>query len=140
METEEEERKSPGHLFRQLMSSINPFSSYVLNECQQGSSTDEQKTWTLEESIFQNPAPPQAGQTQEDRLKKTSSEMFVIYKYVSDPLLKVRHSDEKDFQQIKDFFPGHNLLQTSPLNVQLGQMQMLPPQQQFAYMQQAMRQ
>lgn len=33
METKEEEKKDPGHLFKQLMASINPFASYVLDEC-----------------------------------------------------------------------------------------------------------
>lgn len=40
----------------------------------------------LEESIFQKPL----GEVNEDTLKKTSSEMFVIYKYFSDPLIKVK--------------------------------------------------
>ena len=31
--TDEEEKLNPGHLFKQLMASINPFASYVLDEC-----------------------------------------------------------------------------------------------------------
>jgi hypothetical protein len=47
--------------------------------------------------------------------------------------------DAEDFVQIKDLFPLRNLLQTSPLNTQLSHL-MMPPQQQFQMMQQAMRQ
>jgi hypothetical protein len=32
--TEEEEKANPGTLFKQLMASINPFASYVIEECQ----------------------------------------------------------------------------------------------------------
>jgi hypothetical protein len=49
--------------------------------------------------------------------------MFVIYKYVSDPLIKVKsekYAGTEEFVQIKDLFPMKNLLQTSPLNVQLS--------------------
>ena len=62
----------------------------------------------LEESIFQKPL----GEVNEDTLKKTSSEMFVIYKYFSDPLIKVKSQKytEDKFVQIKDLFPANNLL------------------------------
>lgn len=68
--------------------------------------------------------------------------MFVIYKYVNDPLLKVKsekYSGIPEFVQAKDLFPMKNLLQTSPLNVQLTQLTMLPAQQQLQLMQQNMR-
>ena len=52
--------------------------------------------------------------------------MFVIYKYFSDPLIKIKSEKYTNdaFVQIKDLFPANNLLQTSPLNVQLSQMGM----------------
>lgn len=49
MNTDEEEKREPGYLFRQLMSSINPFAQYVLEECKQ---TEVKKEWCLEESLF----------------------------------------------------------------------------------------
>lgn len=57
MNIEEEEKRDPGHLFKQLMASINPFASYVLEECRTKSNSGSQKEtdkkhWTLEESIF----------------------------------------------------------------------------------------
>jgi hypothetical protein len=58
--------------------------------------------------------------------------MFVIYKYVNDPLLKVnseKYTGITEFVPVKDLFPMKNLLQTSPLNVQLTQLTMLPAQQ-----------
>ena len=50
MDSVEEEKREPGYLFKQLMASINPFSSYVIDECQQKEEVG--KEWTLEESIF----------------------------------------------------------------------------------------
>jgi hypothetical protein len=73
------------------MASINPFASYVIEECKQDGKVE--KEWTLEESLFQNKPVSQQQQTPEQReakLKKDSAEMFVIYKYVNDPLLKVK--------------------------------------------------
>ena len=54
IEEEEEEKKDPGHLFKQLMASINPFATYVLDECRQAATKHQEltKSWTLEESIF----------------------------------------------------------------------------------------
>jgi hypothetical protein len=46
-------------------------------------------------------------------LHKDSSEMFVIYKYVNDPLLKVKsekYTTMPEFVQAKDLFPMKNLL------------------------------
>lgn len=122
----EEEKTNPGHLFKQLMASINPFASYVIEEAQQRAksgnvSAEQEKLWTLEQSLFKNPAPP-IGQTQEQRLHKNSSEMFVIYKFVNDPLIKVKsekYTGLDEHVQIKDLFPVKSLLQTSPINVQL---------------------
>lgn len=68
--------------------------------------------------------------------------MFVIYKYVNDPLLKIKsekYTGIPEFVQAKDLFPVKNLLQTSPLNVQLTQLSMLPAEQQLQLMQQNMR-
>jgi hypothetical protein len=122
MNFDEEEKQDPGYLFKQLMTSINPFAQYVIEECKQ----EAKKEWVLEESLFQKPQ--QAHDP--EKLQKNSSEMFVIYKYVNDPLLKVKSEkycgNGEDFVQIKDLFPIKNLLQTSPLNVQLNHL-MLPP-------------
>lgn len=62
--------------------------------------------------------------------------MFVIYKYVSDPLIKVKSEKYTGLDEqvpIKDLFPVKTLLQTSPLNVKLSQM-MIPAQQQLHLM------
>jgi hypothetical protein len=37
------------------MASINPFASYVIDECKQ--EVDVDKEWTLEESLFQKKGP-----------------------------------------------------------------------------------
>lgn len=49
---DEEEKQQPGQLFKQLMASINPFASYVLDESRLDGKVE--KGWTLEESVFQN--------------------------------------------------------------------------------------
>jgi hypothetical protein len=51
--------------------------------------------------------------------------MFVIYKYFSDPLMKVKSEKytHDQFLQIKDLFPRNNLLQTSLVQLQLQTMQ-----------------
>ena len=61
-----------------------------------------------------------------ENLLKTSAEMFVIYKYFSDPLLKVKSTKytQGEFRQFKDIFPAHNLLEVSPLTLQLMQTSM----------------
>jgi hypothetical protein len=53
---DEEEKQQPGQLFKQLMASINPFASYVLEECKGDGKDKIEKEWTLEESLFKNPA------------------------------------------------------------------------------------
>ena len=53
---DEEEKQQPGQLFKQLMASINPFASYVLEECKGDGKENIEKEWTLEESLFKNPA------------------------------------------------------------------------------------
>jgi len=54
-----------------------------------------------------------------DTLKKTSAEMFKIYKFCSNPFIKVKSKvyTNDEFVAIKDLFPEENLLQTSPLNL-----------------------
>lgn len=47
---DEEEKQQPGQLFKQLMASINPFASYVLDECRLDGKVE--KGWTLDESVF----------------------------------------------------------------------------------------
>jgi len=104
-------------LFKQLMASINPFSKYFLDEIMLKAAEDKEfeniphKPWVLEESLFQN----------KQHLNKTTAEMFKVYKYVSNPLIKVKsdYYTKGEYVEIKDLFPEHNLLQTSPLNLQL---------------------
>lgn len=74
--------ENKGDLFKLLMASINPFAKFMMEE----ESNPDQKLWMLEPSIFSKPA----DQIHEDNLRKSSSEMFVIYKYFSDPLIQVK--------------------------------------------------
>ena len=45
-----------------------------------------EKSWELEESIFQKPA----GTVAKENLMKTSAEMHAIYKYTNNPVMHVR--------------------------------------------------
>lgn len=106
------------------MASINPFSKYVIEECQQqGQETSSQKIWTLEESIFNKPA----GEVKQENLEKTSSEMFSIYKYFSDPTMKIKSAvyTQDKFCEIRELFPEESLLQSQPA------VHFLPPVQQM---------
>lgn len=84
------------------MGSINPFAKFIiqeLHEARQG-----EKLWLLEESIFGRK--PTDG-TRRDNLIRTSSEMFVIYKYTNDPLMRVKSEvyTGDQFIPVRDLFP-----------------------------------
>lgn len=73
-----------------MMTSINPFAKYVLEELVERKKAEEEKLekpWMLEESIFQKPPGTPVNQ---ETLKKTSEEMFKIYKFCSNPYIKVK--------------------------------------------------
>lgn len=101
------------------MSSINPFAQFIIQEFHlENKSEKDTKHWQMEESIFQKPA----GETvKQENLLKTSSEMFVIYKFTNDPFMKVKSAKytEDKFVCIKDLYTQQTLLETSPLSIQL---------------------
>ena len=75
---------APPALFETLMGSINPFTQFIIREMQ--TEIEGTKQWELEESIFRK----SSGEVRRENLFRTSSEMFVIYKYTNDPLMKVK--------------------------------------------------
>lgn len=63
---------------------------------------EEELTWHLHEDIFL-----QNGQTNvnPDHLKKTSAQMFAVYKYYGDPTLRVqnqKYTGTNDFMEVKN--------------------------------------
>ena len=68
----------------QLCSQLNPFSQFVIDEAvnmQSKRENDEERIWDLHEDLFK-------GQNQvinPEYLKKTSSQMYTIYKFYGDP-------------------------------------------------------
>lgn len=58
----------------------------MIREMQANDGSSQIKNWELDEAIFQKPA----GAVNKDFLNKTSSEMFVIYKYTQDPHMMVK--------------------------------------------------
>ena len=70
----------------QLCSQLNPFSQFVIEECVTRESQNEERVWNLHEELFKSNTMTTVNP---EYLKKTSSQMFAIYKYYGDPSLKV---------------------------------------------------
>ncbi len=95
---EEVVKESPQNVFSEMMSLINPFAKYVIEDPAQKKSEEKEEEeeeekkasidWEMEESIFQN-APEGVN------LHKSTTEMFVIYKYCPDPEIRVK-SEQTD--------------------------------------------
>jgi len=66
------------------------------------------KLWELEESIFNKPL----GEVRRENLFRSSSEMFVIYKYTNDPLMLVKSDryTEGKFVPVRALFPKEESL------------------------------
>ena len=103
-ETKEDELNCHQQLFSRLLTSINPFAQFVLQELiieQKGRyASRSEKHWVLDEAIFKKPA----GEVKKENLYKTSSEMFSIYIFVKDPMMQVK-SDKYtngEFKKVKD--------------------------------------
>ena len=100
-------------MFEILMGSINPFAQYIIREVK--AQEQAEKHWQLEPSIFRKPD----NEVNRQNLIRTSSEMFVIYKFTNDPQMKVksvRYTQDK-FVPVKDLFPEEEstLFETSIL-------------------------
>ena len=87
-------------LFEKLMGSLNPFSQYIIREMLSSETTH--KSWQLDESIFGNKP-----DVKPEFLTKTSSEMFVIYKFTQDSSLKVKSEKytHGEFVECKELLP-----------------------------------
>jgi hypothetical protein len=78
-------------LFISLMTSVNPFAKFIMQEMidrpSYSVSEADQKYWELDEAIFgRSPAEP----VKRENLLKTSFEMFAIYKFSNDPSMRVK--------------------------------------------------
>lgn len=86
----------------------------MIREMNQGE--DSKKLWELDEAIFKN----SKGEVKKENLFKTSSEMFVIYKYTNDPHMVVKSDKYTDgeFTECKNLLPKEEstLFETSILN------------------------
>ena len=73
-------------LFSQLMTSVNPFSQFIVIELVQGREPEPSQHWCVDEKIIQRP------QNSDDEVTKlfSSSEMFSIYNYSKDPMMLVK--------------------------------------------------
>lgn len=96
------------NLFEKVMGSINPFSQYIIREMRDPVGQSDVKLWELEESIFNKPL----GEVKRESLFRSSSEMFVIYKYTNDPLMLVKSDryTEGKFVPVRALFPKEESL------------------------------
>lgn len=96
-------------LISMIFSEINPFSSFVIQEMMAGKKDEqpkEEELWHLSEDMFKDNSNQAVNP---DHLKKTSSQMYGIYKYLGDPSLLVKnelHTSKADFVEVKELMPG----------------------------------
>lgn len=112
-------------LFSRLLTSINPFAQFVLQELIEQKNSYASKSvkhWVLDEAIFKKPA----GEVKKENLYKTSAEMFSIYIYVKDPMMHVKSDKYTDgeFKKVKDLISlDDSLLVSSQMSNSLLLMQ-----------------
>ena len=110
-----EVEKSKNSLAAQIFSQLNPFSQFVIEEIVQDQTQEaeeeeekqSERLWYLHEDLFKLNS---QSVVNPDHLKKTSSQMFAVYKYYGDPTLKVKcnhYTGSEDFVDVKDLVPGH---------------------------------
>jgi hypothetical protein len=101
-------------LVEKILGCLNPFSQYLIREVSKGENTSD-KVWELDAAIFKGTR----GEVKKENLFKTSSEMFVIYKYTNDPgmLCKSAKYTGGAFVKCKDLLPieEERLFETSVL-------------------------
>ena len=87
-------------VFSQLLTSINPFAQFILQELMSQSDASE-KCWELDEKILQR-RPGDA--IPKEHLLKTSSEMFSIYMFAKDPTMMIKSEKytQGEFKAVKD--------------------------------------
>jgi len=112
-----EEISAKNSLISSIFSQINPFAQFVIQdifqeteptkptESEQTESSPPDAIWTLHESLFKrNPQ----HQVNPDNLKKTSSQMFSVYKYYENPSLQVKspyYTKKDDFVEVRELVP-----------------------------------
>jgi len=98
-------------LIAQVFSQLNPFAQYVIEEIvtdqvnkindrdiKNKPEEEESRMWNLHEDLFR----PQT--INPDHLKKTSAQMFAVYKYYGDPTMKVKnfkYTGSEDYVETK---------------------------------------
>ena len=89
------------HLFSRLLTSINPFAQFVLQEMVCQDSRAETQLWELDEKILQRHPDEKI---KKEHLLKTSSEMFSIYMYTKDPTMQIKSEKYTagEFKAVKD--------------------------------------
>lgn len=105
----DELEKTKQGLVSQILSELNPFAQFVIEEIvsrhQDSANRDEEEKlssqWNLHEDIFKSNNQTVVNQ---DHLRKSSSQMFAVYKYYGDPTLKVKSSKytkTEDYVEVK---------------------------------------
>lgn len=72
-------------LFSRMMTSINPFSQYIILELVNANEQDDSKTWEIEQNMLMQPK-----NANQEQKKYSSSAIFSAYNYSKDPMMKVK--------------------------------------------------
>jgi len=102
---EDDSSKPEQSVVCQVFSQINPFAQYVVQDILEDGKNTTEREWFLHESIFKK-TPEQ--EVKEDVLKKTSAQMFSVYKYYENPSLQVKspfYLDKAEYVEVKDLMP-----------------------------------
>jgi len=68
-----------------MMTSINPFSQYIILELVNANEQDDSKTWEIEQNMLMQPK-----NANQEQKKYSSSAIFSAYNYSKDPMMKVK--------------------------------------------------
>ena len=88
-----------------VFSQINPFAQYVVRDIfEENEEKKDEPIWHLHESTFKRPD----HEVNPENLKKSSSQMFTVYKYYENPSLQVKspyYKQSDEYMQVGDLAP-----------------------------------
>ena len=108
---QEEGVTAQNNLAAAIFSEINPFAQFVIQDILQESKDPESinaegRHWELHEDLFKR-SPDHV--VNPDNLKKSSSQMFSVYKYYENPGLRVKsnyYTEKDDFMEVRNLVPA----------------------------------
>lgn len=96
-------------LIPSIFAQVNPFAPYVIQdimeEGKESEPADDDRIWNLHESLFKKGPDHEVNP---DNLRKTSAQMFSVYKYYENPQLRVKaqvYTGNEDYVEVKELVP-----------------------------------